>query len=201
MDAGLPLGLLLTGLCCVLDAVHVHVLPRASRALAGSPLLAPCSGAPPAIEIDSAYVIWGDPAIWGAVARLARARGVLRLTFEEEPREIDEDGPGYGDVENPVRFSTPGPFTSAPGAYKHYLHGIARLLEEAPSLASISVTTTVKDGDVSDFDVDARWPASAAEGLATLLLSLRSASPALKEVTLRGFYGRRLAFPAPDGGS
>ena len=198
---------LLAGLCGVLDVVREHVLPRA-RVLSPPGSLAPLHPSKVELEIDSSYLIWDDPSVWHAITRLTQTTTGLSIDDDDEPRFVDS-----------IRFSAPGPvvpprlilgsgasavpaqraYESAPGAYKHYLHNVSQLIEEAPSLCSISVTSK---GDFNDdYNVDARWTASAAEGLATLLLSLRSAGPALKEVTLSGSFGRRLAFPAPEGGS
>ena len=208
-----PLRRLLVGLCDVLDVVREHVLPR-PRVPSPPGSLAPLHPSKIELDIDSAYLIWDDPSIWNAVTGLSQ--GIPSLSIAVQGRHRD----AAGHASNSIRFSAPGAvvpprliwmdkapmrrrrprrtYESAPGAYKHYLHNMAQVIEGAPSLRSIGVMNKVSK---SDYDVDARWTASAAEALASLLLSLRSAGPALKEVTLRGFFGRRLAFPAPEGGS
>ena len=100
-------------------------------------------------------------------------------------------------------------YASAETSYKHYLHNVIRVLEEAESLVALRVHSgsdsddeAMEGDDVDDLPagVVPRWAAAAAEGLATLLASLQS-NPALEELHFLGSYGRRLAFPAPDGGS
>lgn len=133
----LPFDRLLTGLCGVLEA--------ASSVLAGSPPLS--DSAPPAVVIDSTYLVWNDPSLWNAFTDLAR--GVSGITIEEEPVDEDANQDGWGQAPNSIRFSDPldppllietpsgaaseseETFTYAPaGSYKHYLHNIAQLIEE-----------------------------------------------------------------------
>ena len=194
---------LLGGLCSLLDAVHDSVLPRASKR--------PSFGFE--ISFDCEFIAWDDPSLWGAVSRLAQ--GVPRISIEETiatpetSLHIRFGGPAVApkliSAAGPVKFfgTDQRVYTSSPAAYKHYLHNLARVIDGAPSLSALWVKSDRFDIETTGHvDFNPVWPTVAAEGLATLLLSLgRGNNHSLKELYLTGFYGRRLSFPAPSGGS
>ena len=166
-----------------------------------------CEG-PPTLEINSGYLAWDDPFVWHAITHLARATpslSIIEIVDYESPDfflfKFDAPSLAPKVFEGPPGHLT---FTSSPTAYKHYLHRFGRVLEEVPSVAVLCVKSDEND---HDFIVDTggilqspKWAVAAAEGQVTALLSLRS-NATLRELSLSGFYGCRLAFPAPDGGS
>ena len=190
---------LLDGLCALLDVVSGHVLPRSMLSSGSSSI---------GISINSEWLAWDDPPLWDAVSRLARS--TTHLSIEELIIGNAEDVIRFGGALvaptlvpcSAALFGTDQhTYASSPAAYKHYLHHLARVIEEAPTLVKLRVRS-----DYTDFEdeghprVNPRWVVAAAEGLVTLLLSLRG-NASLEELSLEGFYDRRLPFPAPAGGS
>ena len=188
---------LLAGLRNVLQAAVEYILPR-------RPHTAIKFADPPSVEIESAFMVWDSPSIWEAVTHLAQGTATLSILENPDGQQLTFSRPSVAPNFAPDAKCVPGfgrPYRIAGLAYRHYLLRIFQVVEEAPSLRVLTVKSRESNaGMIEGAQPDPRWAVAAAEGLATLLLSLRS-NATLQTLSLSGFYGRRLAFPAPYGGS